>query len=456
MKTRWTILLVACAINLVSCGKSPRVDATHGGSEHRDWLLANSAADYIRIGKKNAKWDRSVLQAFTNYAEVRSAVTTNTSTFWRGEFRRAVESGCDDPLVRSFALRVEDRLAQSTDTIEAMDRWTNSAATLEKSDYSHFQKFFMDVCAVNALHVVTGTNSYGQVAYFYNLALDHMDAILGDKSTPAEETLLIVTDFINSMKWSSNGRQQILDRAEPALKQAHSGSWQTLHLTGAIELERAWLARGGKPARKVSQEQWDGYYKHAEKAEQILREAWQREPHVETAIKMMEIQLCYQNTRDRMEEWFNRAMNLKTNSYDAASQKYHYLKPIWHGSRADQHEFALQCVNSTNWGGNVPLIMIDFHRDTAASYPEGRQAYFGRQDVWQEIRAAFDKFFQINPEATGWHHDYFWYAYCAKDWKVAERELDLLGDDISYHFFGGEDRFREIAREVRRQAKATQ
>jgi hypothetical protein len=247
---RGTIVWMWLFVALVGCGKVAPIDATRGGSGHYEWLLANSAAEYLKVGKKSPTWDRSILRAFTNYAEVRSGLNaTNTSTYWRTEFRRAIESGCDDALVKAFALRVEDRLGKRAHTEATMQAWTNAASALEKTQYSPYQKFYINLCAVNALRAATGTNSYWEVAYFYDLALTHMDTVLARKDTPPEELMRVVTEFLDSLKWSNNGRAQILDRAEPMVKQRLGNSWHALHLTGVMEAERAWLARGGKSAR---------------------------------------------------------------------------------------------------------------------------------------------------------------------------------------------------------------
>lgn len=437
---------------LAGCGKVAPIDATRGGSEHFEFLLANSAADYLKIGKKSPTWDRSILRAFTNYAEVRSGLNgTNSSSYWRSDFNRAIESGCDDALVKAYALRVDGGLGRRAHREEQMKAWTNAAGALEKTGYSAYQKFYMNLCAVNALRAATGTNSYWEVAYFYDLALTHMETVLANRDTPAEELMRVVTEFLESLKWSNNGRSQILDRAEPMVKQRLGNSWHGLHLKGVMEAERAWLARGGKSARQTTQEQWDGYYKHAGVAEKAFAKAWKKQPRVETAIEMIRLQLCYSNTRDRMEYWFEEAMRLRTNSYDAAYAKYHYLKPIWHGTRRDQHSFARECVGSTNWGGNVPLIMIDYHNDVASGFRD-KEEYYARMSVWSEIDEALTKFFKLNPDAEGWHHDYFWYAYVAKDWDIAKRELEAMNNDINYDFFGGEDEFRKMEKEVRDKA----
>jgi hypothetical protein len=72
-----------------------------------------------------------------------------------------------------------------------------------------------------------------------------------------------------------------------------------------------------------------------------------------------------------------------------------------------------------------------------------RSDYFKRPEVWSDLKQAFDKFFRLNPQATGWHHDYALYAYRAEQWSDLNRELKLLGK-VNYDYFGGKDEFDKI------------
>jgi hypothetical protein len=69
-----------------------------------------------------------------------------------------------------------------------------------------------------------------------------------------------------------------------------------------------------------------------------------------------------------VKKWFNRAMALAPNYYDAAQLMSFYLEPRWYGSEDDAVEFARSCVSSTNWAGTVPLVLADVHRSLAAYY----------------------------------------------------------------------------------------
>ena len=62
-----------------------------------------------------------------------------------------------------------------------------------------------------------------------------------------------------------------------------------------------------------------------------------------------------------MELWFDRAMELDPNDYDACYYKLYYLEPKWYGSVKDMLDFGRECVDSKVWGGRVPLVLTDAH-----------------------------------------------------------------------------------------------
>jgi hypothetical protein len=168
---------------------------------------------------------------------------------------------------------------------------------------------------------------------------------------------------------------------------------------------------------------------------------------------MITVELGQGQGRERMELWFRRAMEINPDYYDACSAKLHYLKPQWYGSNGEMLEFASECLNSTNWGGHVPLIVIDVHEYFAKSYNsmEARNDYFKRPEVWSDIKQALDKFFRLNPQETSWHHNYALYAWRAQQWDDLNRELALLGK-VNYDYFGGKEQFEKMVQAAREHA----
>ena len=150
-----------------------------------------------------------------------------------------------------------------------------------------------------------------------------------------------------------------------------------------------------------------------------------------------------------MEQWFQRAMALDPNYYEACYAKLYYLEPKWYGSREDMFEFASECLRSEKWGGRVPLIVIDAHEDFAKTLQKGERAgYWKRPEVWQDLKQAFDKFFRLNPNASGWHHNYALYAYRAEQWEDLNRQIALLGN-VNYSYFGGRQEYDKMVRLAR-------
>src|SRR5271169_4585735 len=109
-----------------------------------------------------------------------------------------------------------------------------------------------------------------------------------------------------------------------------------------------------------------------------------------------------------MELWFNRAMENNTNDYEACQAKLNYIEPKWHGSTEAMLEFGHECATNQAWGGHVPLILYDVHKSIQRQYVNDseKNEYWKQPEVWADIKVAFDRFFELNPDAIGWYHDY--------------------------------------------------
>ena len=161
--------------------------------------------------------------------------------------------------------------------------------------------------------------------------------------------------------------------------------------------------------------------------------------------KMLTVELGQGQGRQRMELWFNRAMAINTNDYDACSAKLYYLEPKWYGSTEAMLEFGRQCATNKAWGGHIPLILLDAHKSIQRQYVNDSQKtnYWKQPEVWTDLKTAFGRFFELNPDATGWYHDYAWYAYQAGQWDTLNKIIPKLGP-INYSFFGGTNEFNKM------------
>jgi hypothetical protein len=225
---------------------------------------------------------------------------------------------------------------------------------------------------------------------------------------------------------------------------------------GRYFIESAWEWRGNDYADKVQILEWKMFGSQLQKAEESLNQAWEldsKQPMI--ANEMLCVELGQGKGRDQMEMWFQRAMNLDTNNYCACQRKLLYLEPKWYGSRGELLIFGDECLQSTNWGGEVPLIAVDAHRAIVNYLPANqRSAYWQQPSVWDDVERAFSKYLGENPKDSKEHQRYAAFAYAALRWDVLNEQLPLLGK-IDYSMFGGPAGYQRMVAAARQHAGRT-
>jgi hypothetical protein len=81
---------------------------------------------------------------------------------------------------------------------------------------------------------------------------------------------------------------------------------------------------------------------------------------------------------------------------------------------------------------------------------EQKQDYWKKPDVWPDIKAAYERFFQLNPDEVGIYKNYAWYAYHAEQWSEFLRISDQVRPD-DYAFFGDKDSFPKMVKYAKEQ-----
>jgi hypothetical protein len=146
-----------------------------------------------------------------------------------------------------------------------------------------------------------------------------------------------------------------------------------------------------------------------------------------------------------MELWFKRVMELDPSDYAACQTMLNYLMTQSQDSRDAILDFGHECVQSTNWSGYVPITLVDAHIAICNKYTDESEQtnYWKQPDVWPDIKTAYDRFFELNPNATDIYKNYAWYAYHAEQWD-AFNELVPKVRPLDYNFFGGTDEFNKM------------
>lgn len=400
---------------------------------------------YSKAGFGDPKWDDAARRCLVEFAKSRSGALSADEP--SGEVisynaSAAVNAGCKDPLVNYLYVR----FAMRSDSEEAFAKgFYDAAKAMDGSSYPALWKFYSDARALQQLFGMQNRKPDGKVNELLQMMLTSAVDTLNDKSVPADDAgeVAYLAFFLTS--GDARNEEAFYKAIEPLISKNWPNSYGTYYARGNFFVDQAWAARGGGTADSVTSEGWLGFSNNLVSARSEYEHAWKldsKQPKI--AEQMMTVVLGLGSGRDQMELWFNRAMDLDTNNFEACKRKLQFLTPKWYGSDEELLAFGRECYQSTKWGGRVPLIILYVH-DAAESRLEGvaKAAYWKRPEVWADIQSAFDRFFELNPDGTGWYHDYARYAYRAEQWDKLNELIPKLGD-INYKFFGGKEEYEKM------------
>jgi hypothetical protein len=447
------LLLFFVAGLLVSCShKQGSV-----GDERLKWNQATLLEAYEQIGRKNAKWDDKAREALSEFAQVRSgkALEPELRAELVGDYaREAVARGCDDPLVRYLFCRFASR-----DSSKPLAYWQNEfrrvANDMAGSGYPQIRKFYANNWAANVLWKNRDTNLWSEISQFRRAAMSDLAGVLEDKSLPIEEVAEACAALLDTVGRNPKEVTNAYNMIERPLFKNWPKAGAAYFVKGQFYYQFAWRARGGGYADKVTEKGWKAFQENLAVAEKAFNQAWALDPKdARIPTEMIEMAVSQQKERPEMERWFDRAMNLNTNNYDACSKKLRYLSPNWYGSPEEMTGFGRECVESPKWGGRVPLILVDAHWQSAQwLYPAQRRVYWRDANVWADIKSAYEKFFRLNPEVTGSYHAYYArYAAWAEQWETFNQQLPLI-HDLDEEFFGGKAAFDKLVAAAKQRKK---
>jgi hypothetical protein len=458
----WIGLCIATGLISVGCnetGASRKLPPRVAPLTRLDWNLKTLVEAYQVAGHTNSKWDEPATRALTEFARFRSPGTTsNNNSFLiiSTNCVAAVDAGCDDPMIRYLYVRYG--MDPNAKKQAFLDAFCNAAVAMEQSSYPGIRKFYAWQRAGDQINFTydSVSNIPPEISRLeiWPQAGTNLQYALFDRTIPPEEAYDACHEYLGVFKYSKEYYPSLYHMLEAKFHDDWTNVPIILLLKGEAYTDMAWQGRGSGYANTITQEGWKIFAERLAVAEQALTNAWRlnkKDPRI--AVQMMKVELGQGQGRDRMELWFNRAMALDSNDYDACNAKLWYLEPKWYGSVADMLDFGRECASNKKWGGHIPLILRDAHVEIQKQFVSASEKadYWKRPEVWLDLKNAFDRFFELNPNEIGWYHDYVWYANEAGQWSDLNQLIPKLGP-LNYDFFGGKEKFEKMVALAREHA----
>jgi tetratricopeptide (TPR) repeat protein len=415
--------------------------------ERIDFNRRTTIEDYERIGKKDARWDDHARAAFKEAAEMFSLLREAKASLFTIHplTKRAVEAGCDDPLI--LYLHSRALLAMPTDDHPGRLRRVHEAAlAMEKSAYSNYRRCVALMAAVpyRVRPNAPEGDENREAERMLKAALELLGESVkkGERIPRAErwhyETLVdavslyssIHRDTPKALAWMEKIVGEFPELQAPALK-----------ARGDVMTSYGWEARGGGFANQVTEVGWRLFRERLNDARVSLQKAADLNPkdgHA-PALMILNCKAIGRGDLNETRDWFSKAMKADPDNYEACDQLMDYLDPKWHGSAEAVVGFGRSCRDSKNWRSRIPLLVADAHlRAVMFKSPNDQRRYLHSQPVWDDIKGVFEEYFSHCPDDNAERCRFASYCYYCGKFDICAEQFLLAGDNVIPFFLVGE------------------
>ena len=368
--TRWspTALLLICGLLLTGRGMAAQDAATQppaiiipgaanaptAGSEDATvlaWSMATLYEPALKAPDHPAKTQE--LAALTQIMHMIAHDSGKTRSAARDAITTALAAGSKDVMVAYMNVMLSP-LSRQQKARQLMDLYPHWKA----SPYPASRRA---LCSLFILSTLTpaGDASYGPVhewAYQDVLASlasfpEHEEGMVRG-FLPRAETLFTDQVFLGKI---GTPEHVLADLNAPGIPQ-----WWSKILQGMVQINLAWLSRGGSYADKVTAAQWKGFQEHLTLADTLLTAAWNLEPErPEAATEMIKVAMGGYADNGSIYDWFNRAMAAQMDDGAAFNSLFYALLPRWLGTYDEMLRVGAAAAASGRYDTTTPWQLIN-------------------------------------------------------------------------------------------------
>ena len=196
-------------------------------------------------------------------------------------------------------------------------------------------------------------------------------------------------NFMEGVKDDATLLPLVHDEIDRAVTASAPDSPLQVAFQGGFLINKAWIARSSGFANSVSSQQWAGFGDYLAQADKVLEAGYTKFPGTsEISNLMITVELGQGQGRDRMEQWYQRAVQADPLNDAPYRAKYWYLQPRWYGSGQDILAFWDQCRQSTTGPPEMPTFFF-VAMSQAHDLDEG---LYRDPTFWKPVESAYRAF----------------------------------------------------------------
>jgi tetratricopeptide (TPR) repeat protein len=198
---------------------------------------------------------------------------------------------------------------------------------------------------------------------------------------------------------------------------------------GNFYIDWAWNIRGGGWAKDVSESaglKFQEKLRLAEKDLEYARKLNPQDPNSYCSLIQTAKGLGYDNTIE--EKIFQDGINVCPWHYGLYNQRFDSITPRWGGSYEEMMRFAEHCHELSKQYPTLGIILAHAYLEIHKYNNPQNENILGRDDIWSNIEIIFNAVFEKYPEDTVRNFQYAYYAYKAKQFDIAQKQFEIIGD----------------------------
>jgi hypothetical protein len=410
--------------------------------ERLAWNRRTVGDAYDKVGKRNPKWDKSAREALDLAARMfaqQGDPPISLADIY-GPAKKAVDAGCDDPLVLYLYARSSTG-PNAPKPEEYQKRFQTAATAMAASSYPPIRRAVALLMATDAktLKKDLSPTERKEILGGLESVLDLLSrsAVEDQRGFDWEEgwdrNLRVLLADYRRLEGNSKAAFDALDAQLAKVK-----GIEALRLTfkGEFLIKWAWEARTTAFAPGVSDQQFQTFTKRSQEARTALEAAWKlnaNQPYVAQRMLVVEKSIGG-GDRQAMETWFERAMQADGNDREACWSKLDWLDPKWYGGESTDAmmAFGKACRATGNWHNGITLLVADAHLRHSGTLERGARAkYFFTPEVHAEIVEIFEDHLKHYPSDDVERSKYAVLCYMGGYIGQAHKQFQILGDRLT-------------------------
>ena len=406
---------------------------------YRDFVLQQ----YDTYGVRNPKWDAAVRSALSQHVAMTQLPGFGRKTLARtiDALQRCVDLGCTDPMLR-LDLAI-DRQRQKGQRFDQFDQVNVMTEDMLKSRYAaSFKAWALVTRARSATtHWSIHQRNEGRDRFLadLNAAADLLPQLKGE-TKPSDDALLqlgyeiyalfdLTVDIRQFDAWRDRIAGQItLAEGDP--------------LWGLLFAARADFLTSRNRSAQVRGEETSVNHAFASASKAL-------ELHPESvAAAAYRLKAAHVGDRERFAQCYKDVLSLDADNYEA-----HYEMAVHmsnYGSFEQLVAYADACIATKAWLEGTPIVAVYCLDAAFVKYPGDSAQFLSDPSIWDRIEAAYESTLAVRPEDNSLRSNYAFWAVRFEKWAIADRQFEILGDDVEVTMFGSDAKADYARRRAKR------